>query len=153
MAFPEGIETATVLLRRPLAEIGTEWTREAALELDPLPLLERLRRLGVERRGDGCGAAPIGDAGHDDGARNVTDADLHRLTGRDLTRGLDALAADLDVAGEDEIRRGTPRLREPRGPQPFVDPHSEFLSHYVSEATIQPNRSRKSWKHPSQIQW
>ena len=124
MAFPEGVEAATVLFRRPPDEVGSERTREAAFELDPLPLLERLRRLLVERRGDRCRAAAVGDAGHDDGAGNLPDANLDCLAAGDLPSGLDARAADLDVAGEDELRRSAPRLREPRRPEPLVDAYA-----------------------------
>lgn len=131
MLLPEGVEPATVLFRRPGAEVGAERAREAALELDPLPLLDRLRRLLVERRSDLRRAAPVGKRRYDDCARNVADADLDPLAGRDLARRLHALAADLDVAGKDELRRGAPRLREPRRPEPFIDSHSLHEFHFT----------------------
>src|SRR5579871_1022168 len=115
------LEAAAVLLRRPRAEVGAERSRSAPLKREPLALLLRLGRLRVERRGDGRRAAPFGEPGHDNGAPRGAETDLELVAGPDLTRRLHALAADLDMPGEDELGRGAPRLREPRRPQPFVD--------------------------------
>jgi hypothetical protein len=69
-----------------------------------------------------AGPAAVGHAGDDDGATRRPEADLDPVAGRDLARRLDALAADLDVAGLDELRRRAARLGETRGPEPLVDP-------------------------------
>ena len=61
LTTPERVEPPPRLLRRPLAELGSERTRQPALGGVAFAPGRRLGRLAVQRCGDACGAALVGE--------------------------------------------------------------------------------------------
>ena len=131
------IEPAPVELRRPRAEVGAERPREPALGGLLLALRDRLRRLGVERRGDARRAALLADPG----ARRPSAAPCRRSLRSCRRRGPPSPASRARRSAS-RARRAPRRLRgcaSCRAGRPRATCRSNVLAHGRSAASRNPN--------------
>src|SRR5262245_11410332 len=119
----ERVEAAAVALRRAAGKLRTERPGEAPLGASPLPLLGGVGCLLVQRRGDGCRATALGQAGDDDRPALVAQGDVEPVTDDDVARRLHDRAVHPNMTCRDGLGGVAPRLAEARRPDPLVDPH------------------------------